>query len=133
MLGAGGDPVRCIPLSLAVLANLFPLLPVQGLASRPDPVDPPVAEGAWLEIQTIPELDQTILYARFPDATAGTGTLEVLDAAGDVRVTLLLAIEGGTGLVVWDGRDSTGDSVPSDVYRARLRFDGQEITAPLVR
>jgi len=133
--------VRYMPLPLAVCASLFLLLPGPAAAAGPDPVDQPVApadepasRGAGrLETQMIPELGQTIIYVRFPDAAEGTATLELLDSAGDVRASSEVEISGGTGLTVWDGRDAAGERLPSDLYVARLSFAGRELTAPLVR
>ena len=94
------------------------------------PIDP---AGGTLETQRIPELGQTIVYGRFPDAIEGAATLEYLDSQGEVRATSGLDVTAGTGMTIWDGRDAGGDLLPSDLYVVRLRLDGRELTAPLVR
>lgn len=54
---------------------------------------------------------------------AGTGALEVFDAAGRHIRTLTAA--AASGQFVWDGRDERGDEVPTGIYFARPSSGGE--------
>jgi len=61
-------------------------------------------------------------------------TLGVYDTAGRlVRTVASNELPGGVHTVSWNGRDSSGSSVPSGIYFARLEASGYSETLKLVR
>jgi flagellar hook assembly protein FlgD len=61
--------------------------------------------------------------------------VRLYDVAGrEVRRLMTDAMRGpGVHSTVWDGRDATGQAVPSGVYFARLRTNGSVVTLPVTR
>lgn len=69
----------------------------------------------------------------YATASRGAITLDVHDVAGRrVRTIEARASGRGSGRVVWDGRDASGEAVASGVYFARLRADGASRLARFV-
>jgi hypothetical protein len=90
-------------------------------------------DGPVLEVQTIPELGQTLLFVRFPSPGEGPVRIRIEDEEGGIHAELPAEPERGSALVVWDGTDVDGEPLPSGIYTARLLHAGGEVTAELVR
>lgn len=90
-------------------------------------------DGPVLEVQTVPELGQTLLFVRFSSSQEGPVRIRIEDEAGGTHAELLAEAERGSALIVWDGTGADGEPLPSGIYTARLLHAGGEVTAPLVR
>jgi hypothetical protein len=83
-------------------------------------VDEPSLEAGGIRLAPNPLRDRAIITFHIPEA--GSGTLEVMDAAGrSVRRMELPALRAGTQELPWDGRDDRGELLPSGVYYYRVR------------
>jgi flagellar hook assembly protein FlgD len=70
---------------------------------------------------------------RFDLERAGTMQLAIYDAAGRlVRRLASGAMSAGTHVLPWDGTDSSGNTVASGVYVARLEAAGRVATHRMV-
>jgi hypothetical protein len=76
----------------------------------------------------------TKLSISFDVGTAGNGAVKVFDRAGRLvrEVSENDAFSPGRNVVFWDGRDGSGEVVPSGVYMVAVRFDGQTQVASVV-
>ena len=76
----------------------------------------------------------TRLAISFDVGTAGNGAVKVFDRAGRLvrEVSENDAFAPGRNVVFWDGRDGSGEVVPSGVYMVAVRFDGETQVASVV-
>jgi len=65
---------------------------------------------------------------------AASVRVRILDLSGrQVRLLVDEAMEGGSRLVTWDGRDDWGNLVPAGIYLYQLQMPGFEASRRLVR
>lgn len=93
--------------------QIFPLACTPTAA--PDPAPAPVALRAW------PNPFNPQVTLEFSLATPAHGTLEIYDVAGRRLATVAAgSFAAGENRAVWEGRDESGQALPSGVYFARL-------------
>lgn len=119
-----------------------------GLSGRNEPIgvwpaDPPSANGIGGGVAMAcicidarsSSLGHCSFVIRFhlPENTSGRSfSIEVVDRCGQVVRTLCRGnVKPGCRMVLWDGRDDRGDSVPTGIYTCRIRCGQEEKTAQL--
>jgi hypothetical protein len=94
---------------------------------------PALPDGAAFEAYPNPGLGQTVLFARFPDPRSGPASVTIRDVGGRRAATLPAQLDGGSALIVWDGRTEEGEPAPAGVYFARLEQGGVLLSTRFVR
>jgi hypothetical protein len=128
----GGEPGSNRVRVLLVSPSLSASVVVEGL---PNPLSL-AGPGSALDANVFRLGSGTPLTVRVAPRTGGATTVRVFTASGRLVQTLtkLVPIGQGQYLVVWDGRDNSGDPVVRGVYLIRVQGDGaDEILKVVVR
>jgi hypothetical protein len=99
---------------------------IDHLLANPSPIEdlPGAGRSLGLEARPNPFNPRTEIHFRMPGA--GTVDLDIHDARGRLvrRLVAGKIFEDGPGMVVWDGTDDQGRSLPSGLFLARIRAAG---------
>ncbi len=94
-------------------------------------------DGAATELQlsqNAPNPFSAETSVRFALPNAGPVSLQVFDVTGRKVATLVdHAMDAGSHVITWDGRDDSGNAVATGVYLARLQSGGETVTNEMVR
>jgi hypothetical protein len=97
-------------------------------SSSPEIPDYPSIAGTYPN----PFSESVSLAYSLPETT--TAKLCIYDLTGRVAVTLLdQQVQAGPHTLEWDGRDRSGQSVPSGIYFAVLSSDGTQVVCKIIR
>jgi hypothetical protein len=102
--------------------------------------DPATAAGAGVESALIgsvtnhPNPFRSHTVVRFPLESAGGVWMDIYDAGGRrIRTMVESFVSPGTHEIEWDGRNDSGQAMPSGVYFAQVRSETEALAAKLVR
>ncbi len=98
-----------------------------------DAVTPALPDGVTFEAHPNPGLGQTLLFVRFAEPVTAAADVTIHDVTGRRAVALPTRIEGGSALIVWDGRTEGGGMAPAGVYFARLDVAQRILSTRFVR
>ena len=98
-----------------------------------DVVTPALPDGVTFEAHPNPGLGQTLLFVRFAEPVTAVADVTIHDVTGRRAVALPARVEGGSALIVWDGRTEGGGVAPAGVYFARLDVAERNLSTRFVR
>jgi hypothetical protein len=89
-------------------------------------------DGAVFEAHPNPSLGQTILFARFPDGRTVPAAVTIHDVGGGTRASVAGEVDGGSAMLIWDGRADDGSALPAGIYFAKLVAGETALSAKFV-